>query len=140
MRSAGAVRLFSGGKPGVDFLAGRRRSATAGHCDGSARWRPVPAEIAPTLDTVTTARVWGISSDCLWDLARKEAAPVAPLRLGTRLRWPAALVAESVGLSIDALAAFLDEGTCDTVGSGANARDFVRPGRDFKPAAVVRAS
>jgi predicted DNA-binding transcriptional regulator AlpA len=50
------------------------------------------------LDTETTAALYGVSSDHLWKLAREDRAPVRPLRLGRALRWPKALVLESLGL------------------------------------------
>jgi hypothetical protein len=35
----------------------------------------------------------------LWGLVRADQAPVVPLKLGKRLRWPTALVLRAVGLN-----------------------------------------
>jgi predicted DNA-binding transcriptional regulator AlpA len=55
-------------------------------------------DLPPTLATGETAELYGVSRDHLWALAREGRAPVEPLRLGRTLRWPTALVLESLGL------------------------------------------
>lgn len=59
------------------------------------------SSLPPTLSTEQAAEVFGIGVDHLWSLARKGDAPVEPLRLGARLRWPTFLVLRSVGLEVD---------------------------------------
>ncbi|MGI8631610.1 MAG: helix-turn-helix domain-containing protein [Solirubrobacterales bacterium] len=54
--------------------------------------------LAPTLSTAEAAEILGVGVDCLWALARSGTAPVAPLRLGRRLRWPTAAVLSAVGI------------------------------------------
>lgn len=54
--------------------------------------------LPPTLSTAQAAELLGISVDLLGDLARADAAPVAPLRLGRRYRWPTARLFELLGL------------------------------------------
>ena len=55
-------------------------------------------DLPPTLSTEETADLYGCGVDHLWKLAREGRAPVEPLHLGSRLRWPTALVLRSLGL------------------------------------------
>lgn len=53
-----------------------------------------------TLDTETTAKVWGIGRDHLYRLVRDGEAPIEPLRLGRCLRWPTVKVLALVGIEV----------------------------------------
>ena len=65
--------------------------------------RPVwLGDLPPTLTTEQAAEIWGISTDHLWALARRGAAPVTPLRLGRKLVWPTAAVLHSINIDTDA--------------------------------------
>jgi hypothetical protein len=54
--------------------------------------------LPPTLDTPQAAELLGCGPDHLWALAREGSAPVEPLRLGRKLRWPTAQLLELLGL------------------------------------------
>jgi predicted DNA-binding transcriptional regulator AlpA len=58
------------------------------------------ADLPPTLSTEQAAQVFGVGVDHLWALARAGTAPVEPVRLGRRLRWPTTLVMRSVGVDV----------------------------------------
>lgn len=58
---------------------------------------PDPAT-EPTLDTERTAQLYGVSRWALYDAVREGRAPVTPLRIGNRLRWPTRWVLRSLGL------------------------------------------
>lgn len=58
------------------------------------------SSLPPTLSTEQAAEVFGVSVDHLWGLVRIGAAPVEPLKLGKRLRWPTARVLAAVGLDV----------------------------------------
>jgi excisionase family DNA binding protein len=53
----------------------------------------------PTLDTVEAAALLGTSSRTLYELVRRGEAPIEPLRLGARLRWPTQRLLDLLGLS-----------------------------------------
>jgi len=55
-------------------------------------------DLPPTLSTEQAAEVLGCGVDHLWKLAREGGAPVEPLRLGHRLRWPTVAVLRSIGI------------------------------------------
>lgn len=55
-------------------------------------------QLAPTLSTEEAAEIFGVGVDHLWHLARSGTAPVEPLRLGRKLRWPTRLVLAAVGI------------------------------------------
>lgn len=55
-------------------------------------------DLPPTLSTEEVAGMFGCGVDHLWRLAREGSAPVEPLRLGRKLRWPTAKVLASLGL------------------------------------------
>lgn len=55
-------------------------------------------DLAPTLSTDEAASLLGCSVDVLYDGARSGTAPVEPLRLGTRLRWPTARLLAVLGI------------------------------------------
>lgn len=54
--------------------------------------------MSPTLSTAEAAEMFGCSTDTLYALVRQGAAPVRPLRLGSKLRWPTALVLDVLGI------------------------------------------
>jgi hypothetical protein len=54
--------------------------------------------LPPTVDTHKAAVLLGISKDLLYELQRRGEAPVEPLRLGRRLRWPTARLLDLIGL------------------------------------------
>lgn len=56
-------------------------------------------DLAPTLSTEEAAQLLGCSVDVLYDGGRAGTAPVEPLKLGTRLRWPTARLLEVLGLA-----------------------------------------
>lgn len=58
------------------------------------------AGLPPTLSTREAAEVLGVGVDHLWSLARSGESPVAPLRLGKRLRWPTVAVLRAVGVEV----------------------------------------
>jgi predicted DNA-binding transcriptional regulator AlpA len=58
---------------------------------------PDPAT-QPTLTTEEAAALFGVSKWLLYELAKKDEAPVVPLHLGRCLRWPTARVLAAVGL------------------------------------------
>ena len=55
-----------------------------------------------TLSTAETAGLIGVSVDCLLEANQRGEAPVRPIRVGTRLRWPTALVLDALGIPHDA--------------------------------------
>lgn len=55
-------------------------------------------ELPPTLDTPQAAELLGIGADHLWKMAREGTAPVEPLRLGRKLRWPTARLFDLLGI------------------------------------------
>ena len=56
------------------------------------------ASLPPTVDTPTAAEMFGCSTSCLWALVREGKAPIEPLRLGRKLRWPTAPLLELLGI------------------------------------------
>lgn len=63
-----------------------------------------PADVGglpATLGAEQTAELWGCSTWALYAMAKTQSCPVAPLRLGRKLRWPTALVLKSVGIDPD---------------------------------------
>jgi predicted DNA-binding transcriptional regulator AlpA len=54
--------------------------------------------LPPTLDTHQAAEILGCSADHLWALVREDQAPIEPLRLGRKLRWPTARLLALVGI------------------------------------------
>lgn len=63
--------------------------------------RDEAAQLPTTIDGHQVADLWGCSYWCVLEQVRSETCPVAPLRLGRKLRWPTAKVLASVGLAID---------------------------------------
>lgn len=64
------------------------------------------------------AEVWGCSAWTVYQQAKAGTLPVAPLRLGRLLRWPAAAVYASVGLRSDSTpCAAPTDGVCVVVGA-----------------------
>lgn len=59
------------------------------------------AGLPPTLSTEQAAQLLGISTDLAYELVRRGEAPVEPLRLGRRLRWPTARLLAVLGLERD---------------------------------------
>lgn len=56
-------------------------------------------ELDPTLSTKDAAALYGCSTDVLYELAARGEAPVQPLRLGSRLRWPTAPLLATLGIA-----------------------------------------
>ncbi len=56
------------------------------------------AGLPATVDTREAAAWLGVHSECLYDAAKAGTAPVVPLRVGRRLRWPTALLLEALGI------------------------------------------
>jgi predicted DNA-binding transcriptional regulator AlpA len=56
--------------------------------------------LPPTLSAEEVARVWGISSWCVYQGAKAGTLPVGPLKLGRLLRWSTVEVYRSVGLEV----------------------------------------
>jgi excisionase family DNA binding protein len=54
--------------------------------------------LPPTLSTEQAAELLGVGVDHLWRLARDGEAPVTPLRLGHRLRWPTSSLLRLLGM------------------------------------------
>lgn len=52
----------------------------------------------PTLPTNEAAAILGTTADTLYTLVRQGKAPIEPLRLGTKLRWPTRPLLRLVGL------------------------------------------
>ena len=50
------------------------------------------------LNADQTCRMWRISKWQLYELVKKDAAPVAPLHLGRALRWSTVAVLRSIGV------------------------------------------
>jgi hypothetical protein len=77
------------------------------------------AGLPPTLTTDETAVLLRVSTEHLWALARSGQAPVEPIRVGRRLRWPTAKVLGVLGIHAeDALAALDGLAGADESGSG----------------------
>lgn len=55
--------------------------------------------LPPTLDTETAAELLGVSRGTLWASARDGDAPVEPIRVGRRLRWPTRKILDLLGVS-----------------------------------------
>ena len=55
-------------------------------------------ELAPTLSTDEAADLFGCTPDTLYELVKRGEAPVEPLRLGRRLRWPTRKVLAVLGI------------------------------------------
>jgi len=58
-------------------------------------------ELPPTLDGHQVAELLGCSYWGLLEMVKRDECPVAPLRLGRKLRWPTALVLGVLGLGPD---------------------------------------
>lgn len=54
-----------------------------------------------TVDTREAAAWLGVNYETLLDAANDGTAPVAPLRIGRRFRWPTALLLEALGVPAD---------------------------------------
>ncbi len=55
-------------------------------------------DLPPTIGTEEAAGYFGCSTDALYAAVRNGTAPIEPLRLGSRLRWPTARVLGVLGL------------------------------------------
>lgn len=58
----------------------------------------ITTDLAPTLSTDEAAGLLGCSTATLWKLVKRGEAPVEPLHLGRKLRWPTSKVLEVLGL------------------------------------------
>lgn len=58
-------------------------------------------ELPATVGTEGAAELLGSSVDTLQRLAGSGQLPVEPLRVGSRLRWPVARIAEALGLPVE---------------------------------------
>jgi predicted DNA-binding transcriptional regulator AlpA len=70
------------------------------------------ASLPAVLTSSEVARLWGVSEDHVWSMAREGTAPVEPLKLGRSYRWPTARLLALLGLGPDA-----DEPPVDAGGS-----------------------
>jgi predicted DNA-binding transcriptional regulator AlpA len=57
--------------------------------------------LPPTLRTEQAAALYDCSAWSLYDLVRRDEAPVAPIRLGRSLRWPTQKILASLGIDAD---------------------------------------
>ncbi|MDQ3641493.1 MAG: hypothetical protein M3450_08535 [Actinomycetota bacterium] len=60
--------------------------------------REEAALLPTTIDGHQVAELWGCSYWSVLDQVKAGTCPVAPLRLGRKLRWPTAMVLASVGI------------------------------------------
>lgn len=58
-------------------------------------------DLPPTIDADVMAELLGCSRWTVYDLARRGELPVAPLKMGRRLRWPTLKVLDALGLAHD---------------------------------------
>jgi predicted DNA-binding transcriptional regulator AlpA len=57
-------------------------------------------DLPSTLGAPQVADIWGCSEWAVYAMVKANSCPVAPLRLGRKLRWPTLPVLRSVGLDL----------------------------------------
>jgi len=77
------------------------------------------AQLPPTVDVPTAARLLGISRSAAYQLAAQDALPAPVLRLGHALRIPTAPLLAAIGLTPTPAAPAADR-SADAAGGGAN--------------------